>query len=75
MEKNFRVAGPGHRWIPLTKAIDAKLWYFLWSASATGDLRRHRGHYDVIVIFQARWYQKDWVLELSMCTQVYYAYG
>ena len=22
----------GHRWIPLTKASDAELWYFLWSA-------------------------------------------
>ena len=21
----------GHRWIPLTKASDAELWYFLWS--------------------------------------------
>ena len=32
--KNCRVTGPlwgestGHRWIPLTKASDAKLWYF-----------------------------------------------
>ena len=34
----FHVTGPlwgestGHRWIPLTKAIDAELWCFLWSA-------------------------------------------
>ena len=34
----FRVTGPlcgeftGHRWIPLTKASDAGLWRFLWSA-------------------------------------------
>ena len=34
----FRVTGPlcrkftGHRGIPLTKASDAELWYFLWSA-------------------------------------------
>ena len=34
----FRVTGPlwgksiGHRWIPLTKASDAELWCFLWSA-------------------------------------------
>ena len=34
----FRVTGPlwgestGHRWIPLTKADDAQLWCFLWSA-------------------------------------------
>ena len=33
----FRVNGPfrgestGHRWIPLTEASDAELWYFLWS--------------------------------------------
>ena len=36
--KHFRVTGPlygeftGHLWIPLTKASDAKLWFFLWSA-------------------------------------------
>ena len=35
----FRITGPlcgeyiGHRWIPLTKASDAELWCFLWSAS------------------------------------------
>ena len=34
----FRVTGPlwveftGHGWIPLTKASDAELWCFLWSA-------------------------------------------
>ena len=34
----FRVTGPlweeyiGYRWIPLTKASDAELWCFLWSA-------------------------------------------
>ena len=34
----FRVTGPlcgeftGHRWIPFTKASDAELWCFLWSA-------------------------------------------
>ena len=34
----FRVTGPlcgefiGHRWSPLTKASDAELWCFLWSA-------------------------------------------
>ena len=48
----------GHRWIPQTKASDAGLWCFLWSASINGwvnndeagDLRRHRAHYDVIVM-------------------------
>ena len=35
----FRVTGhlceefPGHRWIPRTKASNAELWCFLWSAS------------------------------------------
>ena len=61
----FRVTGPlcgeftGHRWIPLTKASDAEFWCFLWSAPWTNggvnnrdadDLRRHRAHYDVIVM-------------------------
>ena len=49
----------GHRWIPLTKTSDAELWCFLCSAPwinrwannrEAGDLRRHRAHYDVIVI-------------------------
>ena len=37
--KHFRLTGPlwgeftGDRWIPLTKANDAGLWSFLWSAS------------------------------------------
>ena len=37
--KHFHVAGhlcgefTGPRWIPRTKASDAELWYFLWSAS------------------------------------------
>ena len=42
-----------------TKASDAEFWCFLWSASwlngannrEAGDLRRHRAHYDVIVVF------------------------
>ena len=65
----FRVTGPlcgeftGHRWIPLTKASDAELWCFLWSASwingwvnnrEAGDLRRNRAHYDVIAMY-TRW--------------------
>ena len=48
-----------HRWIPRTKASDAELWCFLWSAPwingsvnnrEAGDLRRHRAPYDVIVM-------------------------
>ena len=61
----FRVTGhlcgefTDHRWIPLTKASDAELWCFLWSAPwinswvnnrEAGDLRRHHAHYDVIVM-------------------------
>ena len=47
------------RWIPHTKASDAELWCFLWSAGCingwvnnreAGDLRRHRGHYYVSVM-------------------------
>ena len=44
------------RWIPHTKASDAELWFFSlicarindWvNSREAGDLRRHRGHYDV----------------------------
>ena len=60
-ENIFRTTGPmcgksiGHRWIPLTKASDAELWCFLWSLPwiknrEADDLRRHRTHYDVIVM-------------------------
>ena len=31
-----------HRWIPLTKASDAELWYFLWSASEQSKQSIHR---------------------------------
>ena len=60
--KHFRVTGPlcgkftGHRLIPRTKASDVELWYFLWSINGwvntheSGDVRRHRAHYDVNVI-------------------------
>ena len=61
----FRVTGPlggeftGDRWIPRTNASGAELWYILWSAPwisvwvnnrEAGDLKRHRSHYDVIVM-------------------------
>ena len=57
--KHFPRYWPIHRWISLTKASDAELWCFLWSApwingwvnsGETGDLRRHHVHYDVIVM-------------------------
>ena len=53
----------GHRWIPRTKASDAELWCFslicAWingwvNNRDAGELRRHRAHYDVIVILY-RW--------------------
>ena len=65
----FRLTGPlcgeftGDRWIPRTKASDAGLWCFLWSAPWTngwvnnreaGDLRHHRANYDVIIIANGR---------------------
>ena len=60
----FRVTGhlcrefTGHRWIPRTKASDTELWCFFTCACINGwvnnretdYLRRHRAHYDVIVI-------------------------
>ena len=64
----FRVTGPlcgdftGHRWILRTEASDAELWCFLWpmpwindwvNNREAGDLRRHRAHYDVIVMSAA----------------------
>ena len=65
----FCVIGPlyreftGHRWIPCTKASDAELWCFLWAATwingwvnnrAAGNLRRHRTHHIVTVIFSSQ---------------------
>ena len=62
----FRITGPwwgesnGHQRIPLTRASGAELSYFIficaWTSSGwannrdAGDLRRHRAHYDVIVM-------------------------
>ena len=61
----FRITGnlcgefTGPLWIPHTKASDAELWCFLWSApqmngwvnnGEAGYLRRHHAHYDVIVM-------------------------
>ena len=62
---SFRVTGhlcgefTGHRWIPRTKASDAKglmfslicAWINGWVTNGeAGNLRRHRAHYDVTVI-------------------------
>ena len=49
----FRVTGPlwgeftGHRWIPLTKASDAGLWYFLGSCRSPLVPRTTPTHEDV----------------------------
>ena len=59
----FRVTGPlcgeftGHRWIPLTKASDAELWCFVWSAhehsvaQTIETLVIWSAHYDFSVIY------------------------
>ena len=62
----FRVTGhlcgefTGHRWIPRTKASDGELWCFAlicawingWVNNVeAGQLRRHRAHYDVNVMW------------------------
>ena len=50
------------RWIPRTKASDAELWCFFFICAwindwvnirEAGDFRRHRGHYDVNVMWSA----------------------
>ena len=65
----FRVTGPlcgeftCHRWMLLTQASDAELWWVFLSVPwihgwmnnrKTGDLRRHRAHYGVIVMWCCR---------------------
>ena len=83
--KKFRVTGPlcgefpGDRWIPLKKASDADLKCFLWSAiwingwvsnRAAGDLRRHRAHYDGIVMYNITYnmfHQICTWIALSLC--------
>ena len=63
----------GHRCIPLTKASDAEFWCFLWFApeqrvksnQGAGDLRRHRAHYDVTVMWcriVIQWSRQPWDL-------------
>ena len=62
----FRATGPlwgsttVHWWIPLTKASDAELWFFIcaltigWANNrVVGDLRSHRAHYDVTLMTPA----------------------
>ena len=76
----FHVTGPlcgdftGDRWIPLTKASDAKLWCFrsicAWTNDwvnnrSAGDLRRHQAHCDGSVIF---YYLTDLQKIMIKCT-------
>ena len=72
------------RWIPRTKASDAELWCFLWSASElngwvnnreAGDLRRHRGHYDVNVmkihLYGSKWPCPEFKSHPSYCQRFF----
>ena len=51
--------GNPHRWIHLTKSSDPGLWYFFYlrlnnrlsKPSRRGDLKRHRIHYNVTVMY------------------------
>ena len=64
----------GHRWILLTQTSDAELWCFslicAWTGSwvnnqDAGDLRRHRAHYDVTVMWcriVIQWSGQPWDL-------------
>ena len=64
-----------HRWIPIRKASDAELWYFLWTNiwvhnQDAGDLRRHRAHYDVTVmhtIYGSYFHGHDGWRKLFLC--------
>ena len=64
----FRITGhlceefTGHRRFPCTKTSEAELWCFFicaWTYGwvnnrEAGDLRRHRAHYDVIVMYSVK---------------------
>ena len=71
----------GHRWIPRTKASDAELWCFLWSAwingwvnnREAGDLKRHRAHFDVIVmVWNSRTVYNKWMKRTWIYLTIYY---
>ena len=77
--KHFRCYWPFvlgiHRWIPLTKASDADLWCFLWSAPwingrannhGAGDLRLPRTHYDVTVMKMISWHENTFYIPCTM---------
>ena len=66
----------GHWRVPNTKASDVELWCFLWSAPwingwvnnrEAGDLRRHRAHYDIIVmIYLCHSNPLGWIMSLCL---------
>ena len=69
----------GPQWIPRSKASDAELWCFLWSAPwingwvnnrDVGDLRRHRAHYDVIVMPWHGRYSR-WSRQRNICNATF----
>ena len=81
MENFFHVTDPlrgeftGHRWTPLTKASDAGLWwvFFIWAwinrwvnNCEAGELRRHRAHYDVIVMCEKMWIGCRWRIHTTV---------
>ena len=58
---------------PLTKASDAELWCFIWSAPwingwvnnrKAGDLRRHCAHYDVILMWDYFYQHSKLIIEV-----------
>ena len=69
----------GHRWIPLTKAIDAELWHLLWSLHLNKRVNKHsrrqwfetplcslwRQRYGIISHFSSPWRRllKSFLLE------------
>ena len=83
--KHFRVTVPlcgeftGHRWIPLTKASDAELWCFLWSAPEhTFDLLVPTIFGENLVYYVKRWvynspYGISWCVDLAQtcCTMIW----
>ena len=65
----------GHRRIHFTKANDAELWCFLWSAPEknvwlnnreAGDLRRHCAHYSVTVMYRGHRRQSTLLCSLQI---------
>ena len=74
----FRVTGnlcrkfTGPRRIHRTKASDAELWYARWvNNRKAGDLRRHRAHYDVIVMKPTDHWMMVFMVLFQWCSYIY----